>query len=49
MSETLKSIAFVIVAVMVALVLQAHAAHLSTDETESSYETVSYEQLQPNP
>jgi hypothetical protein len=35
MLETLKSVAFVLITVMIALILQAHAAKLSPDTIET--------------
>ncbi len=45
MKETLKSIVFVIVTVMVALILQAHAGKLAPDQLEAA-DTAPAQQLQ---
>jgi hypothetical protein len=46
MLETLKSIAFVVVTVLVALVLQAHAGKFLPEASAGSDEPTTYEQLQ---
>ena len=45
MLETLKSIVFVIMTVMVALILQAHAGKLAPDQLEAA-DTAPVEQIQ---
>lgn len=45
MVEALKSIAFVVVTVMVALILQAHAGNLSTDQLDAA-DNSTLEQIQ---
>jgi len=45
MKETLKSIVFVIVTVMVALILQAHAGKLNPDQLDAA-DTAPMEQIQ---
>lgn len=45
MVETLKSIVFVIVTVMVALILQAHAGKIAPDQIESA-DSAPMEQMQ---
>jgi hypothetical protein len=47
MLETLKSIAFVVVTVMVALILQAHAGKILPENASlGSEESATYEQIQ---